>query len=286
MMANLTPSIKTFDYFINWKKARRLFAQVEPEVNLLNVLLGKADLKKELDALLQKYPSVVKAFPALFAFRLEAEDLDILVDYTEGKFRYDRYDLAVRSSYTPEQRAKIVEFAEKVGILDLFRSGVTRSLPDYTFGVEVGIDTNGRKNRGGKLMENVLAQILTPICIKHGWKMMPQPTKKKLWDEWKIKLDVDQTDVRPDMAVSTPKGLWLIETNFYNAQGSKLKATAGEYKGKSAWCKSQGHQYLWVTDGTGWKQSEAALRECFDAIDYTLTINMCSKGCLEDLLAG
>jgi len=135
------------------------------------------------------------------------------------------------------------------------------------------------------LMENILYQILEPISIRKSWRLMKQPTKKKLFEEWRINLAIDQTDVRPDLAVSTPKGLWLIETNFYNSQGSKLKATAGEYRGKSAWCKDQGHHYLWVTDGTGWLQSRGALRECFDAIDYTLNLKMCSAGCLEDILA-
>lgn len=285
-MQNLTPSIKTFGYFVNWGKATRWFKEVEPEVNLLNVLLGKKDLPLELDALLQKYPSVVKAFPILIAYRLDEEGgrVQILTDYTGGKFQYKSYCLEVKASYTAEERADLVEFAEKAGILELFRSRVTRSLPDYALGAEVGLDSNGRKNRGGTLMETVLKEILTPICIRHKWEIMTQPTKKKLWEKWKVNLAIDQTDVRADLAVLAPSGLWLIETNFYNNQGSKLKATAKEYEAKSAWCKAQGHHYLWVTDGTGWVSSAAALRECFNSIDYLLTLEMCSAGCLEDII--
>ena len=287
LMLTLTPSIKTFGYFVDWATAQRRFREVEPEVNLLNVLLGKEDLRQELDSLLQKYPQVVKAFPLLFAYRLEEDGgvLPILTDYAGGKFQYKEYCLQPKALYSPQERSELVEFADKMGLLDLFRSRVTRSLPDYAFGAEVGLNSNARKNRGGTLMEDVVFQILSPICIRHGWKMMKQPAKKKLAEEWDLQLAIDQTDVRPDLAVSTPHGLWLIETNFYNSQGSKLKATAGEYRGKSTWCKNQGHHYLWISDGTGWNQSRAALRECFDAIDYTLNLKMATAGCLEDILA-
>jgi len=293
LMNTLTPSIKTFDYFIDWSKARKYTKAVDRELNLLNSLVGKNDVRSELDSLLQEYPNVVRAFPTLFAFRMEegkkkisSRELAILVEFHGGDLKFDKYDLTPRANLTKDQRQKIVEFAAKIGILDLFESGVARSIPDYAFGVEVGIDTNGRKNRGGKLMERILSQILEPICQRNSWKLMDQPTKKKLNTQWGIELAIAKTNVRPDAAVQTPHGLWLIETNFFNEQGSKLKATAGEYRGKANWCKEQKHGYLWVTDGTGWNTSRAALHECFESIDYLLNLEMCISGCLEDVLSG
>lgn len=285
-MGNLTRSITTYAYFIDWAKVDENWNAFKHEMHLLDSLVLAQDPEKDLDALLKKYPEVARALPALIAVRMEdGPDLHVLLSYTDGILIHETF-LFDGKPTDDVGRAKLVRFAKDSGILDIFRKRVAKSLPDFYRGVEVGIDTNGRKNRGGELMEKVVGAHLKRICHDNGWEWIPQATAERVKAKWGIKVQNVKVRWRPDFAVKTPKKLWLIEVNFYNRQGSKLKATAGEYAGKESKIVQQGFGYIWVTDGTGWQKSTAALRECFDAIAYTVNLEMCSKGCLQDLLAG
>lgn len=44
---------------------------------------------------------------------------------------------------------KIYEFCQETGLDKIFIDAKIKNLHDYVFGVEVGLDTNARKNRGG-----------------------------------------------------------------------------------------------------------------------------------------
>lgn len=47
----------------------------------------------------------------------------------------------------------IVEFCVKTGIMHLFQE--VKDIHDYLLGVEVGMDTNARKNRSGDIFERM-----------------------------------------------------------------------------------------------------------------------------------
>lgn len=133
-------------------------------------------------------------------------------------------------------------------------------------------------------MESIVAFYVSELCVKNDWEWMTQATKKKIADKWNKKITVKKSDRQIDFAVFAKQTLFLIETNFYDGVGSKLKSTAGEYKSDFRRWKSDGHQFIWITDGKGWKSTHKPLRETFDDTDYILNLVMVEQGILEAIL--
>ena len=53
-----------------------------------------------------------------------------------------------------------MKFMRKTGLFDLMENHIVNNLVDYVTGIETGLDSNGRKNRGGHLMENLVEGFL------------------------------------------------------------------------------------------------------------------------------
>ena len=180
--------------------------------------------------------------------------------------------------------ANAVRFAKGTGLLKIFKDKAIKNVVDYTVGIEVGLDSNGRKNRGGTAMEAVVETFITDICKSHGFCYIKQATSEKVLAKWKLKLSVDKSSRRFDFAVYNGKRLYLIETNYYGGGGSKLKSTAGEYKALYDFLAKDGHKFIWVTDGIGWKKTSRPLEETFNHIEYLLNLKMLTNGLLEDII--
>jgi type II restriction enzyme len=279
---NLTDSITIWDYFVNWNKVLNNFKQVEINLNILNYLIGKDDTEGEFRRILTQYPSVVSIIPLLIACRTSS--FRILTDYLNGSFTYKLFTFKQRDRLTEQELSEIIEFTQKTGLLELFRNRTIRSIPDYVIGIEVGLDSNGRKNRGGTTMETIVESQLRQICQEQGLLVMPQATSVKIRSEWGIYIEVDKSSRRFDFAVRNEDVLYLIETNFYGGGGSKLKATAGEYRALFDFISPQGHKFIWITDGLGWKSALRPLEETFNYIDYTLNLKMASTGLLSEII--
>lgn len=244
----------------------------------LDYLIGKPDIKRALFQVIKTNPSVVEALPSVFASR---NIRHLLVSTTTGPTEFDFRASSIKSDKDIE---KFVAFCDEIGLLDFIERAAITSFVDFVHGVEVGIDTNGRKNRGGKQMEDSVEEFVRAICNKHGYRYLTQATAARIKAEFGKNLTVDKTNRSIDFAIDTPHNLYLIETNYYDGGGSKLKATAGEYKTLFDLVKASGHQFIWVTDGRGWHTTLNALRETFDYTDYVLNLEMVAGGLLEDLL--
>lgn len=179
---------------------------------------------------------------------------------------------------------KAYRFADNTGILRLFRKKTIKNVWDYVIGVEVGLDSNGRKNRGGTMMERIVEGLLKAICERNHLDYMTQATAVTVKAKWGINLRVDKSTRRFDFAIRHNNKLCLIETNYYGGVGSKLKATAGEYKALYDFLSADGHKFIWITDGAGWESTLKPLEETFNHIDYTLNLNMVCRGVLERLI--
>ena len=177
-----------------------------------------------------------------------------------------------------------VLFLKRSGFLDLISDRSIKSIPDYFIGVEVGLDTNGRKNRSGTAMETLIEFFVSDICKRNNWEYIPQATADKIKSKWGKNITVKESSKCIDFAINTPNKLYLIETNFYGGGGSKLKSTAGEYADIYHQWTNDGHQFIWITDGLGWKSTTRPLRDTFNSTDYILNIDMVQKGVLEELL--
>lgn len=168
----------------------------------------------------------------------------------------------------------------------MFRNKTIKNLVDYVFGVEVGLDSNGRKNRTGTAMEGLVDIFIRNISNKNGFKYMVQATPTRIKSEWNYNVTVDKSERRFDFAVNTGKKLFLVETNFYGGGGSKLKATAGEYKTLYDVAAGDGHEFIWITDGVGWHTANRPLQETFNHNKYILNLKMIELGVLDDIITG
>ncbi|MFO0389469.1 MAG: type II restriction endonuclease [Alphaproteobacteria bacterium] len=276
LLATLKPTIKSWDYFVNWAKVLQNYSKIEYELNLLNSLIGKENIEQEALKLFAKYPDTIKAIPILLVCR--EMELSLLSDYKQG-FQYQNFAFAQAM-----ESENAVLFMKSSGLLKLFEDKIIKSIPDYVIGVEAGLDSNGRKNRSGTSMEAIVAFFVSELCVKEGWEWIPQATKKKIADKWGKNITVEKSDRQIDFAILANNKLFLIEANFYGGGGSKLKSTAGEYKSDFRRWKADGHQFIWVTDGEGWKSTHKPLRETFDETDSILNLGMLEKGMLEQLL--
>ncbi|MEN6294980.1 MAG: type II restriction endonuclease [Chloroherpetonaceae bacterium] len=280
----LKENITTWDYFVNWSKVIKHIENIELELNILNYLIGKSEgvIKSELKTLLNEYPKVAQVIPTLVAFR--EKQTKVLTSYNFNEFIYKDYFFEKKEILTDSDINDIIEFADKTGILKLFYEGRIKNIVDYVIGVEVGLDSNGRKNRTGTLMEKIVELFISEICKKNKFEYISQANSKKIKEKWGLKLTVDKSSRLLDFAINTPQRLFLVETNFYAGVGSKIKSTAGEYKTMSEYWKNDGHEFIWITDGYGWKTTLFPLQEAFDNIDYILNLQLVSEGVLEEIL--
>ena len=275
LISSLKESIKSWDYFVNWSKVINNYHEAEIALNLLNTLIGKADVEKAAKDLLKEYPKIIGVIPALLADR--EKKIKLVSDIKT--FELKCFDFS-----KPMSEEDGVLFMKASGFLDLVSDRTIKSIPDYFLGVEVGLDSNGRKNRSGTSMENLMEYFIKDICERNGYEYIAQATADKIYKKWGKNITVNKSSKRVDFAINTPNKLYLIETNFYGGGGSKLKSTAGEYADIYHQWTKDGHQFIWITDGLGWQKTQRPLSDTFDTTDYILNIDMVQKGVLENLL--
>jgi len=270
-------SIKTWDYFVNWKKVFLNSSELEITLNKLNYLLGKQNLQEEFIKLYSSNPDIVKALPVLLAIR--EKNIEFFDPETKKSifFNFNKKEDKNADEY--------FEFIEKTGLIKLFKEDGIKNLVDYVIGVEVGLDSNGRKNRGGTLMEDVVEAYVLKFCKEKGLEYLAQANAKRIKDKWGFSVVVDKSSRSFDFAVYNPKNkkLKLFEVNFYNGGGSKLKAVCGEFKGLYNELKRQDIDFVWVTDGLGWNTTLRPLEETFNNNEYVFNLNMIEGGVLNEL---
>lgn len=273
-IGSLSPPLREWDYFVNWEKVRKSAEVFRAELHLLDSLVGAENFDVAARELIGKYPGVVQAFPVLLAIREKrvgiAGDSPISYDFSR-----------------PARENEIVDavaFLRRSGIAAILERREIRGVYSYAVGVEVGLDTHGRKNRGGKAMEKIVQTHLESACELAGAQFIPEATPTKIREEWGITVKMDKASRRVDFAVNKGGKLVFIETNFYSDGGSKLKSTAGEYEQMFRFWADQGIQFLWITDGEGWKKTQGPLRDYYDRCGALMNLAMLSRGDLGKFL--
>jgi DpnII restriction endonuclease len=180
---------------------------------------------------------------------------------------------------------KYFEFLTKSGLARLFQKDGIKNLVDYVMGVEVGLDSNGRKNRGGTLMEEIVGEFVADFCKENGYEFISQARSTSIKSKWGVDVKVDKSERSFDFAVFNPgnKKIKLFETNFYNGGGSKLKAVCGEFRSLYDELKAQNIDFIWVTDGLGWHTTKRPLEETFNHNEFVFNLNMLESGVLSEL---
>lgn len=280
----LRPSLKLWDYFVNWEKVFRNTKQIEIQLNIWNYLLGKADFDNEFLELLKQHPEIVSSIPSLVVRDgSSSQTFSIISDISDLTKPDLDFDFS-RPATTEGDRQMALQFFKKTGLVRLFAKGGVKNLVDYAVGVEAGLDSNGRKNRSGTSMETIVESYLAPFCASHGFTYLSQATPNAIKARWGFEVPVDKSSRRFDFAISNNKRLVLMEVNFYGGGGSKLKATCGEYKGLNELLNVPNVDFVWVTDGEGWNTTKDPLRSAFDELDYLWNLDWLYRNYLEDLL--
>lgn len=284
LIENLRSSIRVWDYFVNWEKVNLNLEDIKIELNLLNSLLGSENIEKEFINLLVKYPNVVKAFPALLAIR--ETELEVLKDYKNKDLDYLKFDFNEQQSISEKEAKRYFIYIKESSLIELFKNKKVKNFVDYVLGVEVGLDSNGRKNRGGSLMEEIVEVFIKEATERNkDLEYLPQATPKKILEEWGYEVSFDKSARSFDFAVynKKTKKIFLFETNFYNGGGSKLKAVCGEFKSLFNELKEQGIDFIWVTDGRGWLTTKRPFEETFNNNDYVFNLKFLEEEILDNI---
>ena len=194
-------------------------------------------------------------------------DVLIAVRAKDKKKAIDAYgNIHLVSDYfsSPE---KVTVFLNETGLTEVFQKKQIKNRVDYVFGVEVGLDSNARKNRGGHIMEGLVANILAqngiPFEQEVYYTEFPEIVKA---------LGADNK--RFDFVIRTSEKTYLIEANFYTGGGSKLNEVARSYSELAPKINAvPGFEFVWITDGIGWESARNKLEEAFAHIPgvYNLT---------------
>lgn len=278
-LAAFRPSIADYKYYVDFDK---VFANVEAikiPLNILNSLIGSKNIEKEFEAILKQYPETLKCIPILIAKR----EMEIYALEDNGTLlKYDFH----KSNYSIEQ---YLVFMRETGLLDLLQHHIINNLVDYVTGVEVGLDSNGRKNRGGDLMENLVEKHIKAAGFVKDKTYFKEMTIKKVQKKWGIDLsgisNNGKTVKRFDFVIEGHNEIICIETNFYTSQGSKLNETARSYEeiAKSS-ASIKGFRFVWITDGSdGWSQAKNNLEETFDVLEDLYNIKDLEDGILSEI---
>lgn len=266
-------SINGYGYYIDFPKVYDKAARLKPEIYLLNSLVGSPDVEADFGALLDRYPDCVRAIPILLAVR----EWEIYCQDENGAVRY-RFD---RNAHGV---AEYRYFMRETGLFDMLQRHIVSNLYDYVTGVEAGLDSNGRKNRGGHQMENLVENYLK----KYGVEYHKEMYLTEIESRWGLNLSAisaaGTSTKRFDFVVKTPSRVFGIETNFYASGGSKLNETARSYKMIAEEAKTiPGFRFVWITDGGGWQSARRNLEETFQALDDMYNITDMESGVFETL---
>ena len=259
-LSKFRPSISSYDYYIDFQKVVRNVDEIKVELNILNSLIGSKNIEEDFEKIVTKYPETLQCVPLLLAVRGN----EIYAQDEEGAFLYNFKQM----NYSVEQY-KV--FMRRTGLFDMIANHLVNNLVDYALGIETGLDSNGRKNRGGHQMEDLVEKYIVAVGFVKDVSYFKEMYLKDIEEEWNIDLSAlsnqGKAAKRFDFVIKTDKMIYGIETNFYASGGSKLNETARSYKMLSQEADTiDGFTFVWFTDGIGWNSAKNKLQEAFNII--------------------
>lgn len=277
-LSKFRSSIANYGYYIDFDKVYRNVNDIKVELNILNSLIGSTDIENDFKNIITKYPETLKCIPILLAVRAN----EIYAIDGDGEFSYN----FKKAKYSPEQYAV---FMRKTGLFELLEKHIIHTLVDYVTGVETGLDSNGRKNRGGHLMEDLVESYIVKAGFEKNKTYFKEMYIHEITEKWGIDLSAisnsGKMEKRFDFVIKTDKAIYGIETNFYASGVSKLNETARSYKQIAQEVATiNGFEFVWFTDGSGWTSARHNLEETFDVMEHIYSIDDLEKGILSELL--
>ncbi len=276
-LSKFKTSISDYTYYVDFEKIYKNVDKVKLELNILNSLIGSKNIEEEFQNILIKYPETLKCIPLLLAVR--SREIFVKDEINEYLFKFNKMVYSIQD---------YIRFMRETGLFDLLQNHIINNLYDYVLGIEVGLDSNGRKNRGGHLMENLVESYIIKAGYKKDINYFKEMYLKDIENKWNLDLSEmsgnNTSTKRFDFVIKTEKQVYVIETNFYSGGGSKLNETARSYKMLAQESKKvDGVTFIWFTDGTGWKSARKNLEETFNELETIYNIDDLEHGVLENL---
>ena len=276
-LSKFKTSISDYTYYVDFEKIYKNVDKVKVELNILNSLIGSKNIEEEFQNILVKYPETLECIPLLLAVR--SREIFVKDEINEYLFKFDKMVYYMKD---------YIKFMKESGLFDLLQNHIINNLYDYVLGIEVGLDSNGRKNRGGHLMENLVESYIIKAGYKKDVNYFKEMYLKDIEKKWNLDLSEmsghNTSTKRFDFVIKTDKQVYVIETNFYSSGGSKLNETARSYKMLAQESKKvEGVTFVWFTDGTGWNNARKNLEETFNELETMYNIDDLENGILENL---
>ena len=271
-------SIATYSYYVDFRKVYSNVESIKVELNILNSLINSKNIKSDFEEIIIKYPETLKCIPILLAVR--NLEIPIMDDAEFLNFNFSHPVL-----FTKEY----AEFMDRSGLFDLLQNHLINNLIDYVTGVETGLDSNGRKNRGGHLMEDLVESYIQKAGFQKNINYFKEMYVSEISKKWKVDLSAvsnkGKVEKRFDFVVKTNKQIYVVEANFYGSSGSKLNETARSYKTITLETKGLPYfEFVWFTDGKGWNTAKRNLKETFDVLENLYNIKDLESGVVERVL--
>ncbi|MCQ2194325.1 MAG: type II restriction endonuclease [Paludibacteraceae bacterium] len=255
-MSQLQETNQTLDFFCDFDKIAKNVEDIKLSLCILNSLLGAADMRKAVETIWKRDKSAFNVMDILIAVRSEGHKkvLNSLGECVVIDSLFKSVD-------------GVMEYLDNTGLTEIFQQNKIKDLVDYVFGIETGLDSNARKNRSGHVMEGVVARIFEEAEVEYR-----QEVYSREWPSVSKALGSDEK--RFDFVVKTKSKTYLMEVNFYSGGGSKLNEVARSYSDIAPKINNvQGFEFVWITDGVGWKSARNKLQEAYNIIPsiYNLT---------------
>ncbi len=276
-LSKFKASISDYTYYVDFEKIYKNVDKVKVELNILNSLIGSKNIEEEFQNILIKYPETLECIPLLLAVR--SKEIFVKDEINEYLFKFDKVVYSIND---------YIKFMKESGLFDLLQNHIINNLYDYVLGIEVGLDSNGRKNRGGHLMENLVESYIIKAGYKKDVNYFKEMYLKDIEKKWNLDLsEMSGNNVstkRFDFVIKTDNQVYVMETNFYSSGGSKLNETARSYKMLAQESKKVNRvTFIWFTDGTGWNSARKNLEETFNELETMYNIDDLENGILEKL---
>lgn len=255
-MSQLLVTNTTLDFYCDFDKIYANVRKISLRLTQLNYLLGKEDMEQAIRDIWEENKDAFSVLDILIAVRKG--------DHKQA-FNSQGKIVPIESFFNDVEG--IIEYIKETGLQKVFQNKEITNLVDYVFGVETGLDTNARKNRSGHIMEHRIARIFENNQI---------PFRQEVYSTEfpAISEALGEDKKRFDFVVTTAAKTYLMEVNFYSGGGSKLNEVARSYSDIAPKINAvEGFEFVWVTDGVGWKSARNKLEEAFYIIPriYNLT---------------
>ena len=248
-MSQLKETNQTLDFFCDFDKISQNVEDIKLSLCMLNSLIGASDLRKSIETIWNRDPKAFSVMDILVAVR--TRDKKKILDSIGNCVPLESMFTSVDS---------IMIFLKETGLGEILQQQKIKNLVDYVFGIETGLDTNARKNRSGHVMENTVANIFKNADVSFKQEVYSR--------EWAAITEVlGDDEKRFDFVIETSSKKYLIEVNFYSGGGSKLNEVARSYSDIAPKINSvEGFEFVWITDGIGWKSAKNKLQEAYGII--------------------